>query len=103
MWEISRKLGVGLCVDLKKIPVRQETIEICEFYNLNPYELISGGMLIMLTRDGQRLAEDLENKGINGIVIGSTNDGNDKIIVNQEEIRYLEPPVPDEINKLLFF
>jgi len=49
------------------------------------------------------LAEDLENKGINGIVIGSTNDGNDKIIVNQEEIRYLEPPVPDEINKLLFF
>lgn len=103
LWEISRKLGVGLCVDLKKIPVRQETIEICEFYNLNPYELISGGMLIMLTRDGQRLAEDLENKGINGIVIGSTNDGNDKIIVNQEEIRYLEPPVPDEINKLLFF
>ncbi len=102
LWEISRKLGVGLCVDLKKIPVRQETIEICEFYNLNPYELISGGMLIMLTRDGQRLAEDLENKGINGIVIGSTNDGNDKIIVNQEEIRYLEPPVPDEINKLLF-
>ena len=57
LWEISRKLGVGLCVDLKKIPVRQETIEICEFYNLNPYELISGGMLIMLTRDGQRLAE----------------------------------------------
>ena len=103
LWEISRKLGVGLCVDLKKIPVRQETIEICEFYNLNPYELISGGMLIMLTRDGQRLAEDLENKGNNGIVIGSTNDGNDKIIVNQEEIRYLEPPVPDEINKLLFF
>lgn len=103
LWEISRKLGVGLCVDLKKIPVRQETIEICEFYNLNPYELISGGMLIMLTRDGQRLAEDLENEGINGIVIGSTNDGNDKIIVNQEEIRYLEPPVPDEINKLLFF
>ena len=102
LWEISRKLGVGLCVDLKKIPVRQETIEICEFYNLNPYELISGGMLIMLTRDGQRLAEYLENKGINGIVIGSTNDGNDKIIVNQEEIRYLEPPVPDEINKLLF-
>lgn len=103
LWEISRKLGVGLCVDLKKIPVRQETIEICEFYNLNPYELISGGMLIMLTRDGQRLAEDLENEGINGIVIGSTNDGNDKIIVNQEEIRYLEPPVPDEINKLIFF
>ncbi len=103
LWEISRKLGVGLCVDLKKIPVRQETIEVCEFYNLNPYELLSGGMLIMLSRDGKRLVENLENEGINASLIGSTNDGNDKIIVNQEEIRYLEPPVPDEIHKILFF
>lgn len=101
LWEISRKLGVGLCVDLKKIPVRQETIEICEFYHLNPYELLSGGMLIMLTRDGQRLVKDLEAEGISAFVIGSTNDGNDKIIVNQEETRYLEAPVPDEIYKLL--
>lgn len=103
LWEISRKLGVGLCVNLKKIPVRQETIEICEFYNLNPYELLSGGMLIMLVREGQKLVENLEAKGISAFVIGSTNDGNDKIIVNQEEIRYLEPPVPDEIYKLSFF
>jgi hydrogenase expression/formation protein HypE len=33
--------GVGLEIDLKKIPVRQETIEICEFFGINPYELIS--------------------------------------------------------------
>lgn len=102
LWEISRKLGVGLCVDLKKIPVRQETIEICEFYNLNPYELLSGGMLIMLTWDGQQLVEDLEAEGICSSIIGSTNDGNDKIISNHEEIRYLEAPVPDEIYNLTF-
>ena len=102
LWEISRKLGVGLCVDLKKIPVRQETIEICEFYNLNPYELLSGGALIMLIQDGQKLAESLMAEGIGAFVIGSTNDGNDKIISNQDEIRYLEPPVPDEIYKLSF-
>lgn len=102
LWEVSRKLGVGLYIDLKKIPVRQETIEVCEFYNLDPYELLSGGMLIMLTQDGQKLVENLENSGIPAFMIGSTNDGNDKIIVNQDETRYLEPPVPDEIYKLSF-
>lgn len=103
LWEISRKLGVGLCADLKKIPVRQETIEICEFYNLNPYELLSGGSLIMLTQDGQRLVKNLKAEGIEAVVIGSTNEGNDKIIRNRDETRYLEPPAPDEIFKLSFF
>lgn len=102
LWEISRKLGVGLNIDLKKIPVRQETIEVCEFYNLNPYALLSGGMLIMLTENGQDLAEKLLSQGINGQVIGCTNDGNDRIVSNQDEIRYLEPPAPDEIYKLSF-
>lgn len=102
LWEVSRKLGVGLYIDLKKIPVRQETIEVCEFYNLNPYELLSGGSLIMLTQKGQELAEKLEEAGIAASVIGSTNDGNDKLIANQDEIRYLEPPVPDEIYKIAF-
>lgn len=102
LWEISRKLGVGLYIDLKKIPVRQETIEVCEFYNLNPYQLLSGGTLIMLTQDGQGLVESLEAEGIPACIIGSTNDGNDKIVANQDETRYLEPPVPDEIYKLSF-
>lgn len=102
LWEISRKLGVGLYIDLKKIPIRQETIEICEFYSLNPYELLSGGTLIMLTKEGQKLVEKLEEAGIAAALIGSTNDGNDKLIANQEEFRYLEPPVPDEIYKIAF-
>lgn len=102
LWEISRKLGVGLYIDLKKIPIRQETIEICEFYSLNPYELLSGGTLIMLTKEGQKLVEKLEETGIAAALIGSTNDGNDKIIANQDEFRYLEPPVPDEIYKIAF-
>lgn len=102
LWEISRKLGVGLYIDLKKIPIRQETIEICEFYSLNPYELLSGGTLIMLTKEGQKLVEKLEEAGIAAALIGSTNDGNDKIIANQDEFRYLEPPVPDEIYKIAF-
>ena len=102
LWELSRKLSVGLEIDLKKIPVRQETIEVCEFFDLNPYEFLSGGALLMVTENGEELAETLENEGIPAVVIGRTNGGNDKIIINQDETRYLEPAVPDEIFKILF-
>ncbi len=102
LWELSRRLGVGLYIDLKKIPVKQETIEVCEFYHLNPYELLSGGALIMVTSDGGRLVRILEAEGIPAAIIGNTNKSNDKIIVNQDETRYLEPAGPDEILKLSF-
>lgn len=102
LWELSQKLGVGLNIDLKKIPVKQETIEICEFFELNPYELLSGGMLIMVTDDGNGLVRALEEQGIPAEIIGKTTGGNDKIVTNQDEIRYLEPTKPDEIYKISF-
>lgn len=100
LWEVSRKIGVGLCVDLKKIPVKQETIEVCEFFDLNPYQLLSGGALLMVAADGRGLVKALEEENIPACIIGSTNGTNDKIVVNQDETRYLEPPAPDEIYKL---
>ena len=100
LWELSQKMGVGLCIDLKKIPVRQETIEVCEFYRLNPYELLSGGALLMAADSGAELVEALAREGIPAFVIGRTKARNDKIIVNQDETRYLEPPGPDEILRI---
>ena len=102
LWEISRRMGVGLTIDLKKIPIRQETIEICEFFELNPYELLSGGGLLMLTENGKALVKKLEEAGISAAVIGSTNNSNNKTVINEEETRYLEPPVPDEIYKVFY-
>lgn len=102
LWELSKRMGVGLSIDLKKIPVKQETIEICEFFQLNPYELLSGGSLLMLVKDGEEMVEKLEQEGIFSAVIGKTTEGNDKVIFNEEETRYLEPAKPDEIYKINF-
>lgn len=102
LWEISQRIGVGLTIDLKKIPIKQETIEICEFYELNPYLLLSAGGLIMLTEDGKKLVKELEAEGIAATVIGSTNSSNDKIVMNEEETRYLESPAADEIYKIFY-
>ena len=39
LWEMAERSGVGLLIDLRKIPVKQETVEICNFFDINPYEL----------------------------------------------------------------
>ena len=101
LWEMSEKAGCGLEVDLRKIPVRQETIEICEFFELNPYQLMSGGALLIATGDGKGLVKKLEDEGIPATVIGALKEGNDKIIVNGDEKRFLESPQADEIHKVL--
>lgn len=97
LWELGSASDVGLEVDLKKIPIRQETIEICEFFDLNPYMLISSGCLLMATDHGNELAETLRRQGIESAVIGRVTEGRDRIIINGEEKRYLEPPKPDEL------
>ncbi|MDE7259966.1 MAG: hydrogenase maturation factor, partial [Lachnospiraceae bacterium] len=97
LWEMAQRAGVGLEIDLKKIPVKQETIEICEFYGLNPYELLSGGSLIMTAEDGAALVTVLAGEGIPAVVVGRTTDGNDRVIYNEEEKRYLDKPKEDQI------
>ena len=100
LWELSLKAGTGLDVDLRKIPIRQETVEICEFFGVNPYTLLSGGCLMMVTKDGNGLVARLLEQGIPAVVVGHLTTGNDKIIRNGEEIRFLDRPQADEIYRM---
>lgn len=99
LWEFGRMSGVGLEIDLKKLPIRQETVEICEFLELNPYELLSGGCLIIAADDGACLADELSLKGIPAVVVGKVTDNNDRVLINEDERRFLDLPKSDEIYK----
>lgn len=92
LWEMAEEAGVGLEVDLRKIPVRQETIEICEVFGENPYELLSGGCLIMTAEDGNALVAALLREGIPAVVIGRTTRGNDRVLYNEGRKSYLNRP-----------
>jgi len=92
LWEMAQEAGVGLEVDLRRIPVRQETIEICEFLGENPYELLSGGCLLMTAEDGNALAAALLGEEIPAVVIGRTTGGNDRVLYNEGRKRYLNKP-----------
>lgn len=99
LWEVGAASNVGMEVDLTKIPIRQETIEICEFYDLNPYQLISSGVMLMITDRANLLVDELNKAGIPAAVIGRITSGNDRVIVNGDEKRFLAPPKSDEIYK----
>lgn len=101
LWEIGAASKVGLEVDLKKILLKQETVEICEFYDLNPYMLISSGSMLIVTDKANLLVDSLKDKGITAAVIGRIKEGNDRVIINEDEIRYLEPPKSDELYKVM--
>ena len=100
LYELSEAAGVGLEIDLRAIPIKQETVEICEYLGLNPYYLKSGGSMLMVCDHGQELVRLLEKEGISAAVIGRTTSENAKAVVNEGEVSYLERPKADELLKV---
>lgn len=101
LWEVAEGAGVGLRIDLMKLPIKQETVEICEYFRISPYELISSGSMLIITDNGHDLVAALKEQGIHGTVVGKTTDSNDRVVINGEESRFLEPPKTDELYKAL--
>lgn len=101
LWEMAEASQVGMSIDLKKIPVKQETIEISEFFGINPYELISSGSMLMAADNGNAVVHAIEKAGVEAVVIGKTVAGRDRILHNAGEIRFLEPPKADELYKVI--
>ena len=100
LWEMAAGSKVGLDIDLKKIPIRQETVEVCEALGLNPYILMSSGSMMIAVPDGYGLVRKLNQAGIHAAVVGKATAGNDRILRNGEETRYLDKPQSDELYKI---
>lgn len=101
LWELGRDLGVGLEVNLKDITLKQETVEVCNHIDLNPYELDGEGSLIITAKDGYALADTLCAAGFVAQVIGKINDNNDRVVINDTERKFLTMPCPDELTKIM--
>ena len=77
-------------------------IEICEFFNINPYLLDATGCLFAVVEDGKMLVEYLAEQEMEAAVIGVVTEKKEKlIVVNELEHRCLSPVNGDEIHKVL--
>lgn len=100
LWDMCIESHSGIDIDLRSIPIKQETVEMSEFYNINPYMMDGTGSAIIITDNGDLVVETLESNGLFGTIIGCTNDTNDRIIKLDDEIRYLVPPKGCELHKI---
>ena len=51
LWDVAKETKLGLETDMKKFSILQETVEVCERYRLNPYQLSSVGSFLVVSED----------------------------------------------------
>ncbi|MDO4620274.1 MAG: AIR synthase-related protein [Lachnospiraceae bacterium] len=100
LWELCETAEAGCEVELLKIPVRQETIEILDFFQLNPYYSLCAGTLLFAADEGERLVAELREEGIPAVVIGFLRKGRRREIRCREHIRCLDRPQAEEMEKV---
>lgn len=99
VWEVADCSKTGIEIEMDKIPVKEETVEICRCMEINPYRLISSGTMILTAFDAEKLVEKLQENGIDATIIGRITEG-EKIILEKGVRRKLEQPESDELYKV---
>lgn len=97
LWELGEELQTGFDIDFSKIALKQETVEICEFYQLNPYLMTSAGSFLLVTGQSEEVIDCLAEQGVSAVRLGCMKEQNARAIKNGEETRYLDRPAADEL------
>ena len=100
MWEMCEAADIGMEVHLKQISICQETVEICEYFHLNPYQLTSAGCVLIVAERGEELVEHSSEQGYVASMLGKTTKDKARVILSGEEKRFLDRPAPDELHKI---
>lgn len=91
LWNMAEGAGLGLRVFLDKISIRQETVEVCEFLDVNPYQLMNGSVVLIAVQGAEKVRHALEEAGITAAVIGYFTDDKDRLVLFRGKHRFLEP------------
>ena len=72
LWDYFDEFGLGFEMELRKLPLLQETVEVCEVFDVNPYRLQSEGCALLTAANGGALVRELEKQDIHAVVLGKT-------------------------------
>lgn len=92
LYQLGSEYKCGLKVDLKKIPVRQATIEVCELFTKNPYTAKSTGAYLIATQEPEQVKTILSEAEVPLAEIGTVDKSNQRILKIGERIQYLRRP-----------
>ncbi len=101
LWNLSGAYMAGFQIDLYQLPVKQETIELCERFDLDPYRLYCGNCMVLATDNGGHMVEALAQEGIVSSWIGIVKQGAAREICYGQVRRFMDRPREDELYKIL--
>jgi len=88
LWDLLHSLKLGAEFSQRKIPVLQQTIELCEFFEWNPYRL-PADCSVWVTDKAGLILKHAAAAGIPATVIGFTAKGPGILRTDCETIAYL--------------
>ena len=90
-YNLSVEYGEKIVVDLFSIPIRQETVELCELFGLNPYRMDSTGVYICISNDPKKVPAAFFKNPAVPVIIGRTADGRGAFFDMDGDRRCMEP------------
>ncbi len=96
--EIAEAAGTGLMVDEHAIPIRPESLAVCELFGIDPYSTSSEGTLLLtcIPRAADAVIDRLGAAGIHAAEIGHLTPADEGILVVRDDlVRDLAMPVAD--------
>lgn len=98
-WEIANCSGLGIEIEVEKIPILKETRVICDELKVNPLKLISSGSMLIACRNYKKMLCELEKAGIFATKIGIMTESGRYVIEKGKKYILSEPDV-DELYKV---
>ena len=92
LWNLGEREDGGLTIYADRLAYEQETIELCNHFDLNPLELDSRGSYLMAAGRGEELVYVLRSAGIKAVCIGKVTEDKKRVIMFDDEERFLESP-----------
>lgn len=97
LWELAEISATGLEVSMEAMALKQETVEICEYFQINPYQMTSAGSYLIATEHAEELMGVLEKAGVRAGRLGIAKAQKARVITSGDETRYLDRPAPDSL------
>lgn len=101
LYRLGKESGLGFRIESKEVPVRQITIEFCEYLLLHPWELLTGAAFLFTAPPNRISLQELEKKGMICKKVGMITKEKQKLICRGEEESNINRPEPDALMNLL--
>lgn len=95
LYEIGKASCVGFQIEATQVPIRPETVFICDCLEIDPLGLISSGTMLITCPDGSGLVTHLANVGVPAFAIGIVCE-QPSVLVSTSGQRQMLPQLPED-------